>query len=58
MRMALEEAERGVAEGNDAVGSIVVEGEAVVARGRNLVTSMSNALIVQQRRREPITDFR
>src|SRR5262245_20829493 len=37
MRMALEEAGRGKAEGNTAVGSIIVQGEAVVARGRNLV---------------------
>jgi tRNA(adenine34) deaminase len=37
MRMALEEAARGKAEGNTAVGSIIVQGESVVARGRNLV---------------------
>jgi tRNA(adenine34) deaminase len=39
MRIALEEAARGKAEGNVAVGSIIVQGERVVARGRNLVTS-------------------
>ena len=39
MRMALDEAARGKAEGNVAVGSVVVQGDAVVARGRNLVTS-------------------
>ena len=37
MRIALEEAARGKAEGNIAVGSIIVQGETVVARGRNLV---------------------
>jgi tRNA(adenine34) deaminase len=37
MRLALEEAVRGKAEGNIAVGSIIVLGETVVARGRNLV---------------------
>jgi tRNA(adenine34) deaminase len=37
MRIALEEAARGKAEGNIAVGSIMVQGETVVARGRNLV---------------------
>jgi tRNA(adenine34) deaminase len=39
MRMALEEAARGKAEGNVAVGSVIVQGDTVVARGRNLVTS-------------------
>lgn len=39
MRIALEEAARGKAEGNVAVGSIIVQGDTVVARGRNLVTS-------------------
>ncbi len=39
MRIALEEAARGKAEGNVAVGSIVVQGDTVVARGRNLVNS-------------------
>jgi tRNA(adenine34) deaminase len=42
MRIALEEAARGGAEGNSAVGSIVVDGDQVVARGRNLVTSDSD----------------
>jgi tRNA(adenine34) deaminase len=37
MRIALEEAARAKAEGNIAVGSIIVQGETVVARGRNLV---------------------
>src|SRR5512145_3188642 len=39
MRMALEEAARGKAEGNVAVGSVVTQEDTVVARGRNLVTS-------------------
>jgi tRNA(adenine34) deaminase len=39
MRLALEEAARGKAEGNVAVGSIIVQDDTVVARGRNLVTS-------------------
>ena len=39
MRLALEEAARGKAEGNVAVGSVMVQGETVVARGRNLVLS-------------------
>jgi len=39
MRMALDEAARGKAEGNVAVGSVITQGDAVVARGRNLVTS-------------------
>ena len=42
MRIALEAAERGATEGNVAVGSILVEAERVVARGRNLVTSTSD----------------
>ncbi len=42
MRMALEEAARGGAEGNSAVGSIIVQDGAVVARGRNLVTTNSD----------------
>ena len=42
MRIALEEAERGAAEGNAAVGSILVRAEKVVALGRNLVTSTSD----------------
>lgn len=39
MRLALEEAARGKAEGNVAVGSVIVQRDAVVARGRNLVTT-------------------
>ena len=39
MRIALDEAARGKAEGNVAVGSVIVQGDTVVARGRNLVTS-------------------
>jgi len=39
MRMALADAARGKAEGNVAVGSVITQGDAVVARGRNLVTS-------------------
>jgi tRNA(adenine34) deaminase len=39
MRLALEEAARSKAEGNIAVGSVIVHGETVVARGRNLVNS-------------------
>jgi tRNA(adenine34) deaminase len=39
MRDALDEAARGGAEGNFAVGSVVVGGDAVVARGRNLEAS-------------------
>ena len=42
MRIALEEAELGAAEGNVAVGSILVNAGKVVARGRNLVTSTSD----------------
>jgi tRNA(adenine34) deaminase len=42
MCIALEEAERGAAEGNAAVGSILVRAEKVVALGRNLVTSTSD----------------
>ena len=37
MRIAIEEAERSLAEGNSPVGSIVVRNGEVVARGRNLV---------------------
>ena len=43
MRIALEEAERAVAEGNSAVGSILVRAGRIVARGRNLVTSTSDS---------------
>ncbi len=39
MRVALEEAAKGKAEGNIAVGSAIVQGETVVARGRNLVAT-------------------
>ena len=39
MRLALEEAEKGKAEGNIAVGSVIVQDDTVVARGRNLVTT-------------------
>lgn len=42
MRIALEEAAIGAAEGNAAVGSIIVDGDTVVARGRNLVASASD----------------
>ena len=43
MRIALEEAERAAAEGNTAVGSILVRAERIVARGRNLGTSTSDS---------------
>ena len=39
MRLALEEAQKGKAEGNIAVGSVIVQGDTVVARGCNLVTT-------------------
>jgi tRNA(adenine34) deaminase len=39
MRMALDEAARGKGEGNVAVGSVITQGDTVVARGRNLVAS-------------------
>jgi tRNA(adenine34) deaminase len=39
MRLAIEEAARGKTEGNVAVGSLIVQGDTVIARGRNLVTS-------------------
>lgn len=42
MRIALEEAAQGGAEGNVAVGSIIVEGETILARGRNEVTTASD----------------
>ncbi len=42
MRLALEEATIGGAEGNAAVGSVIVQGDTVVARGRNLVTTTSD----------------
>jgi tRNA(adenine34) deaminase len=39
MRMALDEAARGKGEGNIAVGSVITQGDTVMARGRNLVAS-------------------
>ena len=39
MRMAIEEAEAAGAEGNAAVGSVIVKSGEVIARGRNLVTT-------------------
>ena len=42
MHLAMEEARRGAAEGNVAVGSVVVHDEDVVARGRNLVATESD----------------
>jgi tRNA(adenine34) deaminase len=39
MRIALGEAAKGKAEGNVAVGSVIIQGDTVVARGRNLVKS-------------------
>lgn len=39
MRLALEEAEKAKAEGNDAVGSVIVRGDTVVALGRNLANT-------------------
>jgi tRNA(adenine34) deaminase len=39
MRLALAEAARAKADGNVAVGSVIVQGDTIVARGRNLVTS-------------------
>ena len=39
MRMAVEEAERAAAEGNDAIGSVVVQGDSVVVRVGNEVTT-------------------
>ena len=42
MQIAMEEARRGAAEGNVAVGSVVVHDEGVVARGRNLVATESD----------------
>ena len=37
MRLAIDEAAKGGAEGNLAVGSVIVRDSAVVGRGRNLV---------------------
>ena len=42
MQFAVEEARRSADEGNVAVGSVVVLGEEVLARGRNLVASQSD----------------
>ena len=42
MQIAMEEARRGAGEGNVAVGSVVVHGEDLVARGRNLVATASD----------------
>ena len=39
MRIALEEADKAGSEGNIAVGSVITSGDAVVAKGRNLVSS-------------------
>ena len=38
MRLAIEEGIKGRAEGNSAVGTVIVRGDTVVAVGRNLVT--------------------
>ena len=42
MKIAMEEARRGAAGGNAAVGSVVARDEALVARGRNLVVTQSD----------------
>ncbi len=42
MRLAIEEAAKGGAEGNSAVGSVIVRGGDIVAIGRNLVTSTND----------------
>ena len=42
MRIALQDAAKAGAEGNQAVGSIIVRGDAIVARGRNLVNSTND----------------
>ena len=42
MRLALEETDRAGAEGNAAVGSVIVNGDEVVARGRNFVTTTND----------------
>ena len=39
MRMALEEANIGGGEGNSAVGTVIIKGDEVVAKGRNVVIS-------------------
>ncbi len=42
MRMAIEEAAKGGAEGNSAIGSVIVRDGNIVAVGRNLVTSTND----------------
>ena len=42
MRLAIEEAAKGGAEGNSAVGSVIVRDGNVIAAGRNLVTSAND----------------
>ena len=42
MRMAIDEANKGGAEGNSAVGSVIVQDGAVVAVGRNLVAASND----------------
>ena len=42
MRLAIDEAARGGAEGNLAVGSVIVRDNTVIAAGRNLVTSTND----------------
>ena len=42
MQIAMEEARRGAAEGNVAVGSVVVHDGNIIARGRNLVATESD----------------
>jgi tRNA(adenine34) deaminase len=42
MRVALEEAVKGMADGNIAVGSVVVRNGAVVGRGRNVIATTRN----------------
>ena len=42
MRLAIEEAAKGGAEGNSAVGSVIVRDGNIVAVGRNLVTSAND----------------
>ena len=42
MRMALEEAARAGAEGNNAVGTVITHGDEVVAKGRNRVNSTTD----------------
>ena len=39
MRMALDEAEIGGGEGNNAVGTVITRGDEVIAKGRNVVNS-------------------